>query len=99
MGASPSPGYGASPLAGGNFIATMRCTTKNLYPTTPPAGGGATADTVNATFTLVQDPANPASTTSGSVTLTYPLSEDQFQIGSYYSMTLAPGTPPAGRRG
>jgi hypothetical protein len=70
-----------------NFTALLRCTNKNL------SQSGTTADSVTSSLSVVPDSSQTQPVT-GSVTLSYPLSSDQIQLGSYYQMNLIDGTPP-----
>jgi hypothetical protein len=71
----------------------VRCSNKNLIQGyVPPGGGTAQPDTVNATFAIIES--SVASLTTGTVTFTYALTDDQFIIGNYYDMTMADGVAP-----
>jgi len=67
-----------------------RCTNKSLMQGAIPPGGTTPADQINASLQIVDD----TNTTSGSINLTYPLANDQLQIGNYYDMTLVDGIAP-----
>jgi hypothetical protein len=82
-----------------NVTYKVRCSNKNLMTGVIPPGGGAAVDTVSATMTLVQDPSNPSVITNGSINFTYNLSDDQFQIGSFYDCTMVDGVAPSGAKG
>lgn len=63
---------------------STRCISKNMYPG---AAGG--QDTVGAQLTGTQDPY-----TGFTLSMTYPLDSDMYQLGSYYDVTIDAGTPP-----
>jgi hypothetical protein len=76
-----------------NVNVTVRCTNKNLMTGMVPPGGGAPVDQVNASMVVVADPSNPTQFT-GTLTMTYPLSADVFQIGNYYALAMTDTTAP-----
>jgi hypothetical protein len=66
-----------------NFTVYCRCTSKGM--TTYEGGEG-----IFATLALVPDPYDPQNLKTGSLHVTYPITDDQFQIGLYYQMTISP---------
>jgi hypothetical protein len=66
-----------------NFMCYCRCSTKGL--TTYEGGEG-----VFATLSIVADPYDPNNLKTGTLSVTYPIADDQFQIGLYYQMNVSP---------
>ena len=66
-----------------NFTVYCRCSSKAITTFESEEG-------IFATLTIVPDPYDPSNKKIGSLTVTYPTADDQFQIGLYYQLTVSP---------